>query len=215
MKGLLRALVALPFLVAACSTPSETTAESTAASSPPPGAAAPSSATQGVVAGRVPTGGVGMSSIVVLQPKAPVEVPQVLPPVMDQVALTFIPGVLLVRTGHPVEFRNSDDVLHNVRVNEDATKAGTFNVAIPMGEDYRFTFEKEGFYNVGCDIHPAMSATIYVSPSPYATLSDKAGKFEIRDVPAGAYNAVVYAGNQRIERPVEVPPSGTEVDFTQ
>jgi hypothetical protein len=46
-------------------------------------------------------------------------------------------------------------------------------------------------------------------------LSDKAGKFEIRDVPAGAYNAVVYAGNQRIERPVEVPPSGTEVDFTQ
>jgi hypothetical protein len=84
-----------------------------------------------------------------------------------------------------------------------------------MGEDYRFTFEKEGFYNVGCDIHPAMSATIYVSPSPYATLSDKAGKFEIRDVPAGAYNAVVYAGNQRIERPVEVPPSGTEVDFTQ
>jgi plastocyanin len=145
----------------------------------------------------VPTGGAGQTSIVVLQPKTPVDAPQVLPPVMDQVALTFIPGVLLVRTGHPVEFRNSDDVLHNVRVNEDATKAGTFNVAIPMGEDYRFTFEKEA------------------SPSPYATLSDKAGKFEIRDVPPGTYNAVVYAGSQRIERPVEVPPSGTEVDFTR
>ena len=210
----MRALVALPFLVAACSTPPEPPAESTA-SKPPPAAAAMPSATQGVVAGRVPTGGAGQTSIVVLQPKAPVDSPQVLPPVMDQVALTFIPGVLLVRTGHPVEFRNSDDVLHNVRVNEDATKAGTFNVAIPMGEDYRFTFEKEGFYNVGCDIHPAMSATIYASPSPYATLSDKAGKFEIRDVPPGTYNAVVYAGSQRIERPVDVPPSGTEVDFTQ
>ena len=104
---------------------------------------------------------------------------------MDQVALTFIPGVLIVRTGHPVEFRNSDDVLHNVRVNEDATKAGTFNVAIPMGEDYRFTFEREGFYNVGCDIHPAMSATIYASPSPYVTLSDQGGQFEIHDVPRG------------------------------
>ena len=214
MKCPLRALVALPFLVAACSTPPEPRAES-AASTPPPAAAATPSASQGVVAGRVPTGGAGPTSIIVLQPKAPVEAPQVLPPVMDQVALTFIPGVLLVRTGQPVEFRNSDDVLHNVRVNEDATKAGTFNVAIPMGEDYRFTFEKEGFYNVGCDIHPAMSATIYATPSPYATLSDKAGKFEIRDVPPGTYNAVVFAGSQRIERPVEVPPSGTEVDFTR
>jgi plastocyanin len=208
-----RALVALPFLVAACSTPPEPAAESTASNTPP--AASTPSASQGVVGGRVPIGGAGQTSIVVLQPKAPVDSPQVLPPVMDQVALTFIPGLLLVRTGHPVEFRNSDDVLHNVRVNEDATKAGTFNVAIPMGEDYRFTFEKEGFYNVGCDIHPAMSATIYASPSPYATLSDKAGKFEIRDVPPGTYNAIVYAGSQRIERPVDVPPSGTEVDFTQ
>jgi plastocyanin len=214
MKWPLRALIALPVLVAACSTPSEPPAQSTASTQPPAAAATPS-ATPGVVSGRVPTGGAGQTSIVVLQPKAPVEAPQVLPPVMDQVALTFIPGVLLVRTGQPVEFRNSDDVLHNVRVNEDATKAGTFNVAIPMGEDYRFTFEKEGFYNVGCDIHPAMSATIYASPSPYAALSDQAGKFEIRDVPPGTYNAVVYAGTQRIERPVEVPPSGTEVDFTR
>ena len=214
MKWPSRALVALPFLVAACSTPPEPPAESTA-SNPPPAAAATPSASQGVVGGRVPIGGAGQTSIVVLQPKAPVDSPQVLPPVMDQVALTFIPGLLLVRTGHPVEFRNSDDVLHNVRVNEDATKAGTFNVAIPMGEDYRFTFEKEGFYNVGCDIHPAMSATIYATPSPYATLSDKAGKFEIRDVPPGTYNAVVYAGSQRIERPVDVPPAGTEVDFTR
>ena len=213
MKWPLCALVALPFLVAACSNPPETPAVTTT-STPPPATAA-SSGVQGVVAGRVPTSGAGQSSIVVLQPKAAVEVPQVLPPVMDQVALTFIPGVLIVRTGHPVEFRNSDDVLHNVRVNDDATKAGTFNVAIPMGEDYRFTFEKEGFYNVGCDIHPAMAATIYASTSPYATLSDPAGQFELRDVPPGTYNAVVFAGSQRIERPVEVSPARTEVDFTQ
>jgi plastocyanin len=213
MKWSLGALVALSFLVAACSSSEPPAASTTSTTAPAP--AAPASATQSVVAGRVPTGGVGQSSIVVLLPKVAVDVPQVLPPVMDQVALTFIPGVLLVRTGHPVDFRNSDDVLHNVRVNEDATKAGTFNVAIPMGEDYRFTFEKEGFYNVGCDIHPAMAATIYATPSPYATLSDTAGKFEIRDVPPGTYNAVVYAGSQKIERPIEVPPSGTEVDFTR
>jgi plastocyanin len=211
MKRMLSALAALPLLVASCSTPPDPPAESIATPAP---AAAPASA-QSSVGGRVPTSGVGQPSIVVLQPKAPAELPQVLPPVMDQVALTFIPGLLLVRTGHPVEFRNSDDVLHNVRVNEDATKAGTFNVAIPMGEDYRFTFEREGFYNVGCDIHPAMSATIYASPSPYATLSDHSGQFEIRDVPPGSYNAIVFAGAERLERPVEVSAARTEVNVTR
>ena len=98
---------------------------------------------------------------------------------MDQVALTFLPGVLIVRTGQPVEFRNSDDVLHNVRVSEDATKAGTFNVAIPIGEDYRFTFERDGFHNVGCDIHPGMAATIYSSQSPYSR-DDRPGR-PVRD----------------------------------
>jgi Copper binding proteins, plastocyanin/azurin family len=134
---------------------------------------------------------------------------------MDQVALTFIPGLLIVRTGHPAEFRNSDDVLHNVRVNESSTRAGTFNVAIPMGEDYRFTFEREGFYDVGCDIHPAMSATIYASSSPYTAVTDKSGQFEILDVPPGSYNAIVFAGPEQLERPVEVSPGRTDVDLTR
>ena len=134
---------------------------------------------------------------------------------MDQVALTFIPGLLIVRTGHPAEFRNSDDVLHNVRVNESATKAGAFNVAIPMGEDYQFTFEREGFYDVGCDIHPAMSATIYASSSPYTAVTDQSGHFEIRDVPPGSYNAIVFVGADQLERPVEVSSGRTEIDLTR
>jgi plastocyanin len=211
MKWTLSALAALPLLFASCSTPSEPQAEPTA--SPPPAAAA-SSPGLGTVAGRVPAGG-GQSSIVVLQPRTTAEVPQVEPPVMDQIALTFIPGLLVVRTGHPVEFRNSDDQLHNVRVNEDTTKAGTFNVAIPMREDYRFTFERDGFYNVGCDIHPAMSATIYSSPSPYNAVTDPGGQFEIRDVPPGSYNAIIFAGSERLERVVEVASPRTEVDFTR
>jgi plastocyanin len=212
MRRTLGALAALPLLVASCSSPSETQSELTG-SAPPPAAAAPASA-PAAVTGRAPVSG-GQSSIVVLRPRTPAEVPQAAPPVMDQVALTFIPALLVVRTGHPAEFRNSDDVLHNVRVNEFATKAGTFNVAIPMGEDYRFTFEREGFYDVGCDIHPAMSATIYASSSPYTAVTDQSGQFEIRDVPPGSYHAVVFAGPQQLERPVEVALGRTEVDFTR
>jgi plastocyanin len=213
MKWTLGALAALSLLFASCSTPPEPKAEPTP-SAPPPAASAPASG-PGTVAGRVPGSGIGQPSIVVIQPRTPAEVPQVEPPVMDQVALTFIPGVLVVRTGHPVEFRNSDDQLHNVRVNDVTTKAGTFNVAIPMGEDYQFTFEREGFYDVGCDIHPAMSATIYASQSPYTALSDQSGNFEVRDVPSGSYNVIVFAGPERLERAVEVSGARTEVDFTR
>jgi plastocyanin len=166
-----------------------------------------------MVAGRAPVSG-NQPSLVVLEPKKPDVSVQSARPVMDQVALTFIPGVLIVRTGQPVEFRNSDDVLHNVRVSEDATKAGTFNVAIPIGEDYMFTFERDGFYNVGCDIHPGMAATIYSSASPYAAMTDLGGQFEIHNVAPGGYNAVVFAGADRIERPLEVAAGRTELNFT-
>ena len=132
---------------------------------------------------------------------------------MDQVALTFIPGVLVVRTGQPTEFRNSDDVLHNVRVNEDATRQGTFNVAIPTGEEYLHTFDRDGFYDVGCDIHPGMSATIFASASPYATVTDAEGNFEFQDVPPGPYTAVVYAGAEKIERRIDVVAGRTEITF--
>ena len=43
-------------------------------------------------------------------------------PVMDQAGLTFGPELLLVRTGQPVEFRNSDDTLHNVHVSHEETR---------------------------------------------------------------------------------------------
>ena len=83
-------------------------------------------------------------------------------PYMDQVQQTFTPPVLLVRTGQPTEFRNNDDTLHNVRVREDETKMGAFNVAIPTGEKYVFSFPRDGFYDVGCDIHPGMALMVTV-----------------------------------------------------
>ena len=89
--------------------------------------------------------------------------PQTEKPVMDQAGLTFGPELLLVRTGQPVEFRNSDDTLHNVRVSHEETRTSAFNVAIPTGESYTYTFERDGFYRVGCDIHPAMAASVFAA----------------------------------------------------
>ena len=186
---------------------------------PPPAAAAaapPVSSTQAarvVGKGPVPTGGI--PTVIVLEPKdnAREPAPQVDRPVMDQVGATFGPAMLFVRSGQPTEFRNSDDTLHNVHVTHELTREPQFNVAIPTGESYVHTFKRDGFYHVGCDIHPAMSAEIFASTSPYVAVAQRDGSFSFDDVPPGAYVAMVYAGEKRTQKDVEVKSGVTQVDI--
>jgi plastocyanin len=188
-----------------------------ATESAPPGAAAVTTpgAPFHVVAGRVPTARGGMSAIVILEPRTPREFPpQAEKPFMDQISQTFFPAVLFVRTGQPTEFRNGDDVLHNVRVREQETKQGTFNVAIPTGQVYIHTFPRDGFYDVGCDIHPGMAAQIVATSTPYAVMADTDGNFVFDDIEPGAYTMVVYTGADKIERSVEVSGARTVVNVT-
>jgi hypothetical protein len=87
----------------------------------------------GFVTGSVPVSG-GVRVYIVLTPEGNVAVP---PPstklVMDQVQMTFVPNLLFVRAGYPVEFRSSDEELHNVNVKRSRTSDQEFNVAIPPG----------------------------------------------------------------------------------
>ena len=205
--------VASASLLAACA--SEPASNAPAATPAAAVAVAPATtATTALVSGRVPVVGGGAPSIVILEPTTAKELPsQPSKPVMDQVSLTFSPAVMFVRTGQPAEFRNSDDVLHNVRVREEATKEGTFNVALPTGGTYEHTFARDGFYDVGCDIHPGMAAVVVAASTPYAVLADAQGNYSIADVPPGAYAVTVYAGTQTIERQVEVTAGAFQLDI--
>lgn len=164
--------------------------------------------------GKLPAAVGGFPSIVIFEAITPGADPApAAAPYMDQVQQTFIPSVLMVRTGQPVDFRNSDEVLHNVRVREDATHSPAFNVAIPTGEKYTFTFPRDGFYDVGCDIHPGMAAQIVSTRSPYTAVADADGTYSIPDVPTGAYKAIVYTGSQKIERDITVAGGQTRFDI--
>ncbi|MBW8865814.1 MAG: hypothetical protein JF610_00530 [Acidobacteria bacterium] len=156
------ALIAAIAIAAACSQRAEP---------PPSGAAAPAASSSAATAattdgaarvvGKVQASGL---AVIALEPKtARAFPPQDDKPVMDQVGLTFGPELLLVRTGEPVEFRNNDDTLHNVNVKDEQTREQAFNVAIPTGSAYEHTFRRDGFYRVGCDIHPAMAASIFAA----------------------------------------------------
>ena len=185
---------------------------------PPPSAATPASApaataaataAPGRLAGKIHASG---TAVVVLEPKTARTFPaQTNTPVMDQVGLTFGPELLLVRTGQPVEFRNNDDTLHNVHVTHEETRTPAFNVAIPTGNSYRYTFDLDGFYRVGCDIHPAMAASVFAATTPYTAVAESDGSFTFFDVPSGAWTVTVYTGGKRLHKDVEVNGGVTEV----
>jgi plastocyanin len=182
---------------------------SAAAAPSAPAAAATANAAQGQVAGKVHASG---TAVVVLEPKtARTFAPQTDKPVMDQAGLTFGPDLLLVRTGQPVEFRNSDDTLHNVHVTHEETRTPAFNVAIPTGNSYNYTFDLDGFYRVGCDIHPAMSASVFAATTPYTVVAESDGRFTFSDVPTGAWTVTVYTGGKRLRKDIEVKGGLTDV----
>jgi plastocyanin len=174
-----------------------------------PTAAPADAADTGRIVGRVQATG---AAVVVLEPKdGRTFAPQGEAPVMDQVGLTFGPEMLFVRTGQPVEFRNNDDTLHNVNVKHEETREQAFNVAIPTGSNYEYTFTRDGFYRVSCDIHPAMSASIFAATTPFTALAGADGRFEFADVAPGAWMVTVYTGGKRLHKDVEVKSGLTEV----
>jgi plastocyanin len=205
------ALISAIAIAAACSQRAEP---------PPSGAAAPAASSSAATAattdgaarvvGKVQASGL---AVIALEPKtARAFPPQDDKPVMDQVGLTFGPELLLVRTGEPVEFRNNDDTLHNVNVKDEQTREQAFNVAIPTGSAYEHTFRRDGFYRVGCDIHPAMAASIFAASTPFTTLAATDGSFEFDGVPPGPWTVTVYTGGKRLQKDVQVTGGTTAVD---
>ena len=201
------ALIITLALAAGCSKQAELPA-----AAPVPAAAPAPSTASGTVVGHGPRPDPGSQIVVVLEPNTPHAFPpQNEVPVMDQIGLTFGPELLLVRTGQPVEFRNSDDTLHNVHVSHEETREPAFNVAIPTGNAYAYTFQKDGFYRVGCDIHPAMAGSVFAASTPYATLTDADGRFTIADVAPGAYVVTLYGRGRKVQQPVDVKGGVVEV----
>jgi plastocyanin len=187
--------------------------DSTAPSEAPAAQAAPASrpASTAVVTGRVPPGP-GGAAVVMLEPKTLDALPApATQPVLDQLGLEFLPALLTARSGQHVKFQSSEDVLHNVRVVESATKEGIFNVATPAFGSYEHRFERPGFYSVTCDIHPTMHADILVTTTPYYAIADAQGSFTIADVPAGAYTLITLRGADTKQQVIEVAGPRTDV----
>ena len=109
------------------------------------------------------------------------------PVVLDQSGCRYHPHVFGVRVGQPVEIRNSDPVLHNIKA--VAKKNRPFNVSQPtanMKTTRTFT-APEVMVNLECNVHGWMKAFVGVRPDPFFAVSGSDGSFTIKDLPPGTY----------------------------
>jgi hypothetical protein len=116
---------------------------------------------------------------------------------MDQYAKQFLPEVLFVRVGQVVEFRNSDDETHNVQVLRMPTGTTVMNESGSKGQVFRHLFQQPGSFDVNCDIHPGMRATIIATETPFTAVAGPNGTFSIEGVPPGNYVLKMQTPNGR------------------
>ncbi len=112
---------------------------------------------------------------------------------MDQRNCVYIPHVLAVPVGDTVVFLNSDDLAHNVRVEDLASEAILLNVAQPKA-GYRdpMAIQHPGPVQVGCDYHPWMNAYVFGVDNPYYVVTDTSGAFVLEDLPPGTYTVKMW-----------------------
>lgn len=157
------------------------------------------------VSGSAPTATDDVPPVIVLEPRQPYAYPEPSArPMMDQMATRFTPGAIVVRTGKPVDFRNDDSTLHNVRVRERGHGADdlAFNIALPQGVTYDFTFARDDAWDVRCDMHQNMYGLVVSTKSPYSAVTAADGTYRIDGVLPGEYLAIAYTSRARSEQPI-------------
>lgn len=113
------------------------------------------------------------------------------PAVMDQVARAFVPGVLVVRTGTPVIFPNSDTVAHQVY---SFSAAKRFQLGLYRGHPHPpVVFDQSGLVVLGCNIHDNMVGYIYVTDARYFGKSDQRGVWRMDALPPGRYDVSIWS----------------------
>ena len=146
--------------------------------------------------------------------------------VLDQRDCEFVPRIQIARSGAPLILKNSDPVLHVVRIDALSSTNGPTTLlaeATPYAgfeKKYQLAnFREPTLLKASCgNGHDWMAAYIAVMPHPWAAITDENGSFVLRDVPAGTYK--LYAWHEvlgTLTREVKVAGGrsvAVEIEFT-
>ena len=171
----------------------------------------------------------GLADTIVMLKGVPAKMadPSTPPAVMDQKGCLYVPQILAIQTGQKLVVKNSDPAsvpMHNVHINPTAPAnldAYSTKISQPQmsgGADLTYTFPApENFLKFQCDVHNWMFAWVTVVDNPYFAITDKDGKFTIKDVPPGKYtiSALHYKlAKTGVDKQVDVSGGAATVDFT-
>lgn len=144
--------------------------------------------------------------------------PPTTPVVLDQKGCRYVPHVIGVMAGQPVEFRNSDPTMHNIHPAPTTPGNQEFDISQPPmdGTQQHVFAMPELMIPVRCNNHPWMESFINVSASPFYAVSDANGHFEIHGLPPGTYMiAAIHEKLASKTMQVTVPLKSTvQADFT-
>jgi len=163
--------------------------------------------TEAVVEKVVVGGNKGLANAVVSVPDAK-GAPTAKKIAIDQHGCKFVPHVVATTPGE-VEFKNSDDILHNLHTYSTANPS--INKAQPKFKKVMSEkFEKPEIIKITCDVHSWMLGWIAVMPNPFFGVTDNNGVTKIENVPPGKYKVQAWhetLGKQ--EKEVEVKAGQT------
>jgi plastocyanin len=105
--------------------------------------------------------------------------------VIDQVNKEFVPRVSVVQAGTEIFFPNSDNIRHSIY---SFSPAKTFTTKLYSGREAApVLFDRSGVVVLGCNIHDAMVAWIYIVDTPWFAKTGADGSGIIKGLPAGEY----------------------------
>ena len=111
---------------------------------------------------------------------------------LDNTTCRYEPHVQAFVLGTELHVKNNDAVLHNTHIR--LPTSDVFNYALPeKGQIIKKQVTRTGLMKVGCDAgHTWMNAWIAVFDHPYFAVTDKDGRFALRDIPPGEYTLMYW-----------------------
>jgi plastocyanin len=114
------------------------------------------------------------------------------PVVLDQKGCFYVPRVMGLRVGQPLEMANTDPTFHNVHAMPKENREFNHGLA-PGVPPMRHTFTRpEVMVRFKCDVHGWMGAHIGVMTHPFFAVTAADGTFSFGGVPPGTYTVEAW-----------------------
>lgn len=134
---------------------------------------------------------------------------------LEQRGCLYTPRIIGVRVQQDIEIVNDDPTLHNVRALAKANRP--FNIGQPARGTRTKSFRApETPIQVKCDVHPWMSAYVFVLEHSFHSTTGSDGAYRIDGLPAGAYELVFWhekLGERVVEVEVSADVEGLDLTF--